>query len=134
MAAQDTRSQSMSIDEQLKIFQLKDLQRRLAREEEEEKIQAEKDAKRLEAAKREIEDAKLQAMQREYNQERCPHSSKGISFVRGQRLGMTKDEKGNPVNGFLAFCQICLKSYKSREEIPEHLRSDESFFGGPTNY
>ena len=131
--AQEQKPQQ-SIEEQLKLFQLKDLQRRLAREEEEERIEAAKKEKRLAAARREIEDAQVQAAQTLENQTRCPHNSKGISFVRGQKLGTTRDENGHTKNGFIAFCQICLKRYDSREEIPEHLRSDESFFGGPTNY
>lgn len=134
MANPQQNSGSMNIDEQFKMLQLKMLQRQLQKEEEEERLEAERTKKRQAANLREVEDARMRAEQERRNQENCPHNSKGISFVRGQKLGTTTDEHGHTKNGFIAFCQICLKRYNSREEIPEHLRSDESFFGGPTNY
>lgn len=94
--------------------------RKEAKEKEEETQRRKLKAMKAEA---DIEEAKRLAIKA--SQERCPHMARDISFVRGQRTGK---------NGRLfAICQICLKEYNSINEIPPHLQSDASFYGGP-NY
>jgi len=112
-------------------------QKLLAEMESEKEAKAEWERKeriRKESAKKEAEFAAESESQRKAAQENCPHNSKDISFVRGQRLGFAKDKDGNIINGFLAFCQLCKKRYDSWESIPAHLRSDIDYFGGPKNY
>lgn len=127
-------SNANDIEAQLKAAQL----RRLLKEEAEaEKAEADFEAaqrKRKATILQEVEVAKQAAEEKRWKQEHCPHCAKDVSFIRGQWLGSRKTKDGQFIRGFLAFCQICLKEYHSIEDIPQHLRSDSDFFGGPKNY
>lgn len=122
---------NIDFEQKLKELQYRKLLMELEEEEEAKKEAKRREEKRLEGAKRDAEDAARAEEEKRIWQENCPHSSKDVSFIRGQRLGRTKDKKGNIVDGFLAFCQICKKRYDTYESIPPHLRSDPGYFGGP---
>lgn len=134
--AQNTNPPANTVDFDLKFkeLQYKKLLQEMEAEEEAKAEWKRKEAKRLAGVKKEVEYAQQAELERQIAQENCPHAAKDVSFVRGQRLGMSKDENGKMFNGFLAFCQICKKRYDSYESIPAHLRSDIDYFGGPKNY
>jgi len=131
-------SNGLSMDEQIKALQLKKLMRDLEEEDAEREEFNRKERIRKEAALKEIAFTKQTEAEKAANQEMCPHMAHngigGVSFIRGQKLGMTTDENGNPKDGFIAFCQLCKKSYSKWDDIPPHLRSDREYFGGPKSY
>ena len=110
------------------VNQLIELQlKRLQREEQEReaeveaKRQAELNKQRIRVADAQREEAQRSAIRE--NQKYCPHvMSNRATLVRGQGLG------GGKVK---LFCQSCLKSYDSMEDVPPHLRPPLEQFGGP---
>lgn len=134
--ANTTNQNGTPYDPQKEFYelQLAKLKRDLAEDEQRklaEKVTADRRKKNAET---EAMYAKESEAAKKRKQEGCPHMAKDTSFVRGQRLGNAKDKDGNERAGFLAFCQICLKEYDSWDSIPDHLRSDANYFGGPRNY
>jgi len=131
--AQDLTKTTQTVDysSELQKLQYRKLLQELQDEETAKAEWERKEAKRLEGVKKEVEYAKQAKIEQLHAQAECPHSAKNISFIRGQRLGAAKNEKGELFNGFLAFCQFCKKTYDSYDAIPAHLRSDMEYFGGP---
>lgn len=131
-------AQGLSVEDQIKALQLKKLMRDLEQEDAERAEFDRKERIRKEAALKEIAFTQQAELEKLANQAACPHMAHngigGVSFIRGQKLGMTKDENGNTKEGFLAFCQLCKKSYDKWDDIPPHLRSDREYFGGPKSY
>lgn len=101
---------------------------RMEREEEILKEEKEKEhvrkLKELAAQKRDADEQERRRVAQEAAQANCPHSSKGVSFVRGQRDGN---------GGYILFCQFCQKTYDSPHKVPQHLQVEQNLIGGP-NY